>query len=458
MDPGERLKIVAEFARELERLIDELNLDPYQIFNADQTSLFYSKIPNMIYGDKEAKKNLAGVKAMKSKDRITIMVCVSASGEKVPLFVVGKPKEPTCFRLLEGKSAPLPYCGQAKAWFDKRVSLHWIHKVFWPWWIRHHGEKHCILIYDNFSAQKFSDEELAMLPEKLHILHLPPNVTSNHQPCDMGIIASLKVGYKAGLLRKLLSVFENPNGFAAVVARRKQAARGCKGLDEGGKAHILDAMKILVEVWSRDDKYATPEGIMRCWRKTNILPARWNADFNNDVGSKSRPVDEQRINPALHDELCALMGDLSVKVKESGASTDYIFQDTFAASGDINQDFIRTMVDNWIEIEDTREIVDCEIDEDIQRILRNEPENDDDDDSEEEIEDAQVHAPRLEHKQAKEMAQSLLMYAEQNSYDENLTRGLRKFAKEIEKRRLNQTRSQSSLKNFFRPQPKQPPK
>ena len=230
-------------------------------------------------------------------------------------------------------------------------------------------------------------------------------------------------------------------------------------MDEGGKAHILDALTILSDVWMRDDKYVTRESIMRCWRLAGILPARWNADINNDVGSKSRPVGEQRINPALHDELCALMGDLSVKVKESGASNNYVFQDTFAASDNLSQDFISTVVDNWIEIEDTREIVDCEIDEEIQRMLRNEPENDGDDSEEEdEKEDTRVQAPRLDHKQAKEMAQTLLTYAEQNRFGENIAWELRKFVREIEKRRFNQTRSQSSLESFFRPQSKQPSK
>ena len=33
-------------------------LKPFQVINADQTSLFYWKIPNMIYGEKDAKKIL----------------------------------------------------------------------------------------------------------------------------------------------------------------------------------------------------------------------------------------------------------------------------------------------------------------------------------------------------------------------------------------------------------------
>lgn len=130
---------------------------------------------------------------------------------------------------------------------------------------------------------------------------------------------------------------------------------------------------------------------MRCWRLAGILPALWNADLNNDFGSKSRPVGEQRINQGLHEEHC---GDLSLKVKESGASKNLVFRDTFATSDNVNQDILSKVVDNWIDIEDTRKIVDCEINEEIQRTWRNEPEIDDD--SEEE--DGRVQASRLDHK------------------------------------------------------------
>ena len=61
------------------------------------------------------------------------------------------------------------------------------------------------------------------------------------------------------------------------------------------------------------------------------------------------------------------MGDHSVKVQEYGASTDFVFPCTFAASVDVDQGFI-IIVDIWIEIEVTCEIEDCEI-EGIQRIL-----------------------------------------------------------------------------------------
>ena len=51
------------------------------------------------------------------------------------------------------------------------------------------------------------------IPDRLTVVYLPPNMTSNHQPADMGMIASLKVGYKTTLLRNLLSVFDMEGGY-----------------------------------------------------------------------------------------------------------------------------------------------------------------------------------------------------------------------------------------------------
>eukprot|EP00978_Attheya_sp_CCMP212_P033357 scaffold134313_cov31-Attheya_sp.AAC.1 len=33
------------------------------------------------------------------------------------------------------------------------------------------------------------------VPANLHMMYIPPNVTNTHQPADMGMIASMKVGF-----------------------------------------------------------------------------------------------------------------------------------------------------------------------------------------------------------------------------------------------------------------------
>ena len=78
-------------------------------------------------------------------------------------------------------------------------------------------------------------------------------MTSNHQSPDMGMIASLKVGYKMRLLEKLLAIFEEEGGYEAAGEAHKMHKAGCKGLDYGGKAHILDALTISFGLWNKDE-------------------------------------------------------------------------------------------------------------------------------------------------------------------------------------------------------------
>ena len=102
-------------------------------------------------------------------------------------------------------------------------------------------------------------------------------MTSNHQPADMGMIASLKVGYRTKMLEKLLAIFDEEGGYERAAEARKMIKAGCRGLDYGGKAHLLDASTILFELWSKDGKYAKEDGIKRCWSRAGIYQHQGNA-------------------------------------------------------------------------------------------------------------------------------------------------------------------------------------
>ena len=122
-----------EFRQRLEKLCldnglidDNGQYDYCRVYNADQTGLFYQKLPNRIYCDRAARKDLKGVKQMKDKARITLMVATSA-GSKGPLAVIGTAAEPRCFSQLtrvDGKrQTPIKYTSQKNAWFDKNSFL-----------------------------------------------------------------------------------------------------------------------------------------------------------------------------------------------------------------------------------------------------------------------------------------------------------------------------------------------
>ena len=89
----------------------------------------------------------------------------------------------------------------------------------------------CVLLLDNLSAHKLSDEEFYVLEEhNVFISFLPPNPTRKIQPSDMVMIASLEVGYKMLMLNQLLDLFYEEGGFELAGERRKLQRAGCKGL------------------------------------------------------------------------------------------------------------------------------------------------------------------------------------------------------------------------------------
>ena len=84
----------------------------------------------------------------------------------------------------------------------------------------------------------------------------------------------------------------------------------------------------------------------------------------------------------------------------------------------------------------------------MEKELRIELRNDDYFDEEEHHKSADGPGPMLVHEQAMEMVQSLMSYASQNSFSEESVQGLQKYAKELNKQRMNQGDSQQPLNRF----------
>ena len=72
------------------------NYDLKDIYNPDEFELFYQCLPNKTYQLKSEK--CYGGKL--SKIRITGMAAANAMGNKLPMFVIGKAKNPRCFLTL----------------------------------------------------------------------------------------------------------------------------------------------------------------------------------------------------------------------------------------------------------------------------------------------------------------------------------------------------------------------
>ncbi|GFW02775.1 tigger transposable element-derived protein 1 [Trichonephila clavipes] len=74
------------FPEELAKIIDDGDYSADQVFNADETGLYWKKLPNRTYIAKD-EKTASGHKA--SNDRVTLLLCSNASGDRMlkPLLI-----------------------------------------------------------------------------------------------------------------------------------------------------------------------------------------------------------------------------------------------------------------------------------------------------------------------------------------------------------------------------------
>ena len=195
------LKIAEEQMEELRSQIVAKGYKHSNIFNMDETGLFYKAIPSRTYEINNLDKRQAGrgVKAMKAKDRLTVILCVNALGTcKISPVLIGSTKQPRCFK---NNPPAIPYYHQKNAWSDAEIFSKWWNEVFLKE-VHQFTSDPVALLLDGFSGHS---DECTDVTGQVEIFKLPPNITSLFQPLDQGIIASFKTGYKYKLLTKLIS-------------------------------------------------------------------------------------------------------------------------------------------------------------------------------------------------------------------------------------------------------------
>ena len=84
---------------------------PSNIFNADETGLYWKAILDGTFTDKNAK--VSGAKI--AKDRLTVMLTANMDGsQKLTPLVIGKSKNPHCFKNV--KQLPITYANNGNSW------------------------------------------------------------------------------------------------------------------------------------------------------------------------------------------------------------------------------------------------------------------------------------------------------------------------------------------------------
>ena len=182
---------VDTWKQQLNTIID--GHSPEDIFNCDETGLFYKVLPTKSLVEKN--KICSGTK--ETKDRLTILLCANMSDtEKLELLMIVKSQNPRCFKHMDFSQMPAQWKANKKAWMNSSIFGEWLKDIN----NKMKRQKRKILLFiDNATSHphlEFSNIELKFFPA---------NCTSQLQPMDQGIIQSMKLSYRKLLLLDLLS-------------------------------------------------------------------------------------------------------------------------------------------------------------------------------------------------------------------------------------------------------------
>ena len=182
-----------------------------QVFNCDETGLFWKKMPRRTYITQEEQK-LPGHKPM--KDRLTLALCANASGDcKVKPLLVYHSENPRAFKahkILKEKLSVF-WRSNARAWVTRKVFVEWVNLCFGPTVKRFLEASDlpvkCLLVLDNAPAHP-PDLEEDILPEFsfIKVLYLPPNTTPLLQPMDQQVISNFKKLYTMHLFKRCFEI------------------------------------------------------------------------------------------------------------------------------------------------------------------------------------------------------------------------------------------------------------
>lgn len=210
------------------------------VFNMDETGLFYKLAPNRTLADSVVSGEKRG------KERLTVGLCANMDGSiKLPPLVINKSLKPRAFThrsVRNPENLGLEWYANRKAWMTGEVFSKWLLRFDTTMACR--GRKNVLLLLDNAPSHISGHLQLKVTK----VLFLPPLTTSHFQPMDAGIIRSFKAQYRKQFVQKQIADFE-----IGVVS----------------KIDVYDACLMIVRAWK---SLVTTETIANCWRHCGLVP------------------------------------------------------------------------------------------------------------------------------------------------------------------------------------------
>ncbi|XP_055981316.1 jerky protein homolog [Sorex fumeus] len=190
-----------EFCGFFRSLASEHGLSPEQVYNADETGLFWRCLPSATAAAAEAMPGLR-----QSKDRLTVLACANATGShKIRPLVIGKCSGAPALKAPQ--QLPVAYRAQGNVWVDQEVFSDWFHHIFVPSVKEHFSavgfpaDSKAVLLLVSSRAHP---QEAELASDNIFTVLLPASVAALVQPMDQGI--------RRDFLRRFISPAATPPG------------------------------------------------------------------------------------------------------------------------------------------------------------------------------------------------------------------------------------------------------
>ncbi|XP_033613726.1 COX assembly mitochondrial protein 2 homolog isoform X1 [Fukomys damarensis] len=271
------------FKEELHRIIVDQKYLPEQIFNVDETSLFWKRMPECTYIRQESKA-IPGF-----RDHVTLLLGGNVAGFKLKPFLIYHSENPRAFKNVSKHTLPVHYRHNKKAWMTSALLEDWFLNCFIPQAKEYCGRNNIsfkiLLILDDAPGHP---QHIGTIHPDVKVVYLPLNTTTLIQPMDQGAIAAFKAQY----LR---------HTFAQAV---KATESGQTLLEFWKEFNILNAIQNIAAAWEE----VTEQCMNYIWTKVLKTYGNTFKGFNKD-----HTVDEIGSNKIL-----VLGKQLELDINEEG--------------------------------------------------------------------------------------------------------------------------------------------
>ena len=216
---------------------------PNNIYNMDETGVFYRALPERSLAVKGS--STSGGK--KSKERLTLSLCVNVNGDFERALVIGHAARPRCFKHVNLESLRVTWRSNKKAWMTSSIFEEWLVRFN----AKMRAEKCSVILFLDNAPSHPTHYQMS----NVKLIFLPPNTTSVLQPLDQGIIQNIKLLYRRKLLEFVL--------------------RQCDGETSGTGAQIAKSIDIhrAVDWLNQAMSSLKAETVSKCFKRCGIFPA-----------------------------------------------------------------------------------------------------------------------------------------------------------------------------------------